>query len=106
VLSSIEPSSRRAVEPSSRRAVEPSSRRAIQCRADARSYDWFKQELIHMKVLEDGPVLHFVASLGAVSERITSSRLRYRLHVWMGCKTHAVSAEDCSRRSTETPEPD
>lgn len=25
-----------------------------------------------MKVLEDGPVLHFVASLGAVSERRTS----------------------------------
>ncbi|GFZ44368.1 hypothetical protein JCM24511_02090 [Saitozyma sp. JCM 24511] len=29
------------------------------------SYDWFKQELMRHKVLEDGPVLHFVASLGA-----------------------------------------
>ncbi|OCF33615.1 hypothetical protein I317_02878 [Kwoniella heveanensis CBS 569] len=29
------------------------------------SYDWFKQELLHMKVLEDGPILHFFASLGA-----------------------------------------
>ncbi|WVQ95698.1 hypothetical protein IAU59_002797 [Kwoniella sp. CBS 9459] len=29
------------------------------------SYDWFKQELLHMKVFDDGPVLHFFASLGA-----------------------------------------
>ncbi|WWC98661.1 hypothetical protein V866_005554 [Kwoniella sp. B9012] len=29
------------------------------------SYDWFKHELIKTKVLEDGPVLHFLASLGA-----------------------------------------
>nr|XP_019051300.1 hypothetical protein I302_01749 [Kwoniella bestiolae CBS 10118]OCF30230.1 hypothetical protein I302_01749 [Kwoniella bestiolae CBS 10118] len=29
------------------------------------SYDWFKHELIKAKVLEDGPVLHFLASLGA-----------------------------------------
>ncbi|WRT70519.1 uncharacterized protein IL334_007517 [Kwoniella shivajii] len=31
------------------------------------SYDLFKRELIHTKVLEDGPVLHFFASLGAVT---------------------------------------
>ncbi|WVQ85852.1 hypothetical protein IAT38_008020 [Cryptococcus sp. DSM 104549] len=29
------------------------------------SYDWFKSELLKHKVIEDGPVLHFVASLGA-----------------------------------------
>ncbi|WWC92100.1 uncharacterized protein L201_007054 [Kwoniella dendrophila CBS 6074] len=29
------------------------------------SYDWFKHELLQAKLLEDGPVLHFVASLGA-----------------------------------------
>ncbi|WWC65423.1 uncharacterized protein I303_108041 [Kwoniella dejecticola CBS 10117] len=29
------------------------------------SYDWFKRELLNAKVLEDGPVLHFFASLGA-----------------------------------------
>lgn len=31
-----------------------------------KSYDWFKEELIRSKLLSDGPVCHFVASLGAV----------------------------------------
>ena len=30
------------------------------------SYDWFKEELIRNKLLADGPVCHFVASVGAV----------------------------------------
>ncbi|KAK4686660.1 hypothetical protein P7C73_g3465, partial [Tremellales sp. Uapishka_1] len=29
------------------------------------SYDWFKGELIRTRIMDDGPVLHFVASLGA-----------------------------------------
>jgi hypothetical protein len=33
------------------------------------SYDWFKEELIRMKVMTDGPALHFVASVGAVCYR-------------------------------------
>ena len=32
------------------------------------SYDWFKEELIRNKVMTDGPALHFVASIGAVSQ--------------------------------------
>jgi dicarboxylate transporter 10 len=32
-----------------------------------RSYDWFKEELIRNKLMTDGPALHFVASVGAVS---------------------------------------
>lgn len=31
------------------------------------SYDWIKSELIKTKLMEDGPALHFVASIGAVS---------------------------------------
>ena len=38
----------------------------MECLVDG-SYDWFKEELIRAKVLADGPVLHFVASIGAVS---------------------------------------
>ena len=34
---------------------------------EIRSYDWVKQELLRVKVLDDGPILHFVASVGAVS---------------------------------------
>jgi hypothetical protein len=30
------------------------------------SYDWIKGEMVRTKVMDDGPVLHFVASLGAV----------------------------------------
>ena len=34
--------------------------------ADPVSYDWIKAEMIKTKIMEDGPGLHFVASLGAV----------------------------------------
>ncbi len=35
--------------------------------ADETSYDWFKEELIRLKFMSDGPALHIVASIGAVS---------------------------------------
>jgi len=30
------------------------------------SYDWIKGEMVRTKLMEDGPILHFVASIGAV----------------------------------------
>ena len=30
------------------------------------SYDWIKGEMVRTKIMDDGPALHFVASLGAV----------------------------------------
>ena len=42
--------------------------RSVAVNMDAHgSYDWFKEELIRSKMLADGPVCHFVASVGAVS---------------------------------------
>ncbi|ORY35856.1 mitochondrial carrier domain-containing protein [Naematelia encephala] len=48
------------------RGIVPNAARAVLMNmSQLASYDWFKGELIRRKVMEDGPVLHFVASLGA-----------------------------------------
>lgn len=48
------------------RGVVPNTFRSILMNmSQLASYDWFKEELIRMKLMQDGPVLHFVASLGA-----------------------------------------
>lgn len=48
------------------RGVVPNGARAILMNmSQLASYDWFKEELIRSKMLADGPVCHFVASVGA-----------------------------------------
>ncbi|KAK1923001.1 mitochondrial carrier domain-containing protein [Papiliotrema laurentii] len=48
------------------RGVVPNGTRAVLMNmSQLASYDWFKEELIRNKLLADGPVCHFVASVGA-----------------------------------------
>ncbi|ORX41150.1 mitochondrial carrier domain-containing protein [Kockovaella imperatae] len=48
------------------RGVVPNGFRAVLMNmSQLASYDWFKEQLISNKLLTDGPVCHFVASLGA-----------------------------------------
>ncbi|KAL7422664.1 hypothetical protein Q5752_001955 [Cryptotrichosporon argae] len=48
------------------RGIVPNSTRAVLMNmSQLASYDWFKAELLHHRLLDDGPALHFLASLGA-----------------------------------------